>query len=87
MVIHKGANGYHLYWQTQGKFYLSVDPSGEGARWRRTIGQEIYSPLLLAFSEEEVQSISLIVVPANQLKGIFVFILLLVNIEWNEVDN
>ncbi|XP_078167734.1 putative alpha-mannosidase At5g13980 [Carex rostrata] len=38
---------------TQGKFYLSVDPSGEGARWRRTIGQEIYSPLLLAFSEEE----------------------------------
>ncbi|KAJ3678236.1 hypothetical protein LUZ60_002039 [Juncus effusus] len=37
----------------QGKFYLSVDPTGEGARWRRTIGQEIYSPLLLAFSQEE----------------------------------
>ncbi|KAJ4810161.1 Alpha-mannosidase [Rhynchospora pubera] len=38
----------------QGKFYLNVDPLGEGARWRRTTGQEIYSPLLLAFSEEEI---------------------------------
>ncbi|KAJ3671808.1 hypothetical protein LUZ60_007887 [Juncus effusus] len=35
----------------QGKYYTRIDPVGEGARWRRTVGQEIYSPLLLAFSE------------------------------------
>ncbi|KAI6677384.1 hypothetical protein NL676_038180 [Syzygium grande] len=38
----------------QGKFYFRIDPTGEGARWRRTVGQEIYSPLLLAFSEKDV---------------------------------
>ncbi|KAL8557426.1 hypothetical protein ACS0TY_004737 [Phlomoides rotata] len=37
----------------QGKYYLRIDPRGEGAKWRRTFGQEVYSPLLLAFSEEE----------------------------------
>ncbi|KAG1331603.1 putative alpha-mannosidase [Cocos nucifera] len=37
----------------QGKFYLRVDPLGEGAKWRRSFGQEIYSPLLLAFSEQD----------------------------------
>ncbi|KAL0351209.1 UNVERIFIED_CONTAM: Alpha-mannosidase [Sesamum radiatum] len=37
----------------QGKFYLRIDPRGEGAKWRRTFGQEVYSPLLLAFSQEE----------------------------------
>ncbi|KAA8530055.1 hypothetical protein F0562_004764 [Nyssa sinensis] len=37
----------------QGKFYIRIDPLGEGARWRRTFGQEIYSPLLLAFTEQE----------------------------------
>ncbi|KAM0957802.1 hypothetical protein ACFX2C_023172 [Malus domestica] len=36
----------------QGKFYFRIDPLGEGAKWRRTFGQEIYSPLLLAFSEQ-----------------------------------
>ncbi|KAI4350435.1 hypothetical protein L6164_004891 [Bauhinia variegata] len=36
----------------QGKLYLRIDRIGEGAKWRRTVGQEIYSPLLLAFSEE-----------------------------------
>ncbi|KAM0936003.1 putative alpha-mannosidase [Dioscorea sansibarensis] len=36
-----------------GKFYVSIDKLGEGAKWRRTTGQEIYSPLLLAFSEQE----------------------------------
>ncbi|KAK4483252.1 hypothetical protein RD792_010436 [Penstemon davidsonii] len=36
----------------QGKFYLRIDPRGEGAKWRRTFGQEVYSPVLLAFSEE-----------------------------------
>ncbi|KAL1547433.1 alpha-mannosidase [Salvia divinorum] len=37
----------------RGKFYFRIDPLGEGAKWRRTLGQEIYSPPLLAFSEEE----------------------------------
>ncbi|KAH6810146.1 Glycosyl hydrolase family 38 protein [Perilla frutescens var. frutescens] len=37
----------------RGKFYFRIDPRGEGARWRRTFGQEIYSPLLVAFSEDE----------------------------------
>ncbi|XP_076898589.1 putative alpha-mannosidase At5g13980 [Bidens hawaiensis] len=35
----------------QGKYYIRIDPLGEGAKWRRTYGQEIYSPLLLAFTE------------------------------------
>ncbi|KAJ4729552.1 Alpha-mannosidase [Melia azedarach] len=37
----------------QGKYYFRIDPLGEGAKWRRTFGQEIYSPLLLAFTEED----------------------------------
>ncbi|KAJ0106708.1 hypothetical protein Patl1_19715 [Pistacia atlantica] len=37
----------------QGKFYLKMDQLGEGAKWRRTVGQEIYSPLLLAFAEQD----------------------------------
>ncbi|XP_058092937.1 alpha-mannosidase At3g26720-like [Magnolia sinica] len=37
----------------QGKFYLRIDPLGEGAKWRRTVGQEIYSPLLLAFTQQD----------------------------------
>lgn len=37
----------------QGKFYFRIDPQGEGAKWRRTFGQEVYSPLLLAFSEQD----------------------------------
>ncbi|KAK4846372.1 hypothetical protein QYF36_016462 [Acer negundo] len=36
-----------------GKYYIRVDPLGEGANWRRTFGQEIYSPLLLAFAEQD----------------------------------
>ncbi|CAL9037049.1 probable alpha-mannosidase At5g13980 [Musa acuminata AAA Group] len=36
----------------QGKLYIRVDPLGEGAHWRRSTGQQIYSPLLIAFSEE-----------------------------------
>ena len=38
--------------QIEGKYYVKIDPQGEGARWRRTFGQEIYSPLLLAFTEQ-----------------------------------
>ncbi|RVX06841.1 putative alpha-mannosidase [Vitis vinifera] len=37
----------------QGKFYFRIDPLGEGAKWRRSAGQEIYSPFLLAFTEED----------------------------------
>ncbi|KAJ6686994.1 ALPHA-MANNOSIDASE [Salix purpurea] len=37
----------------QGKFFLRIDQLGEGAKWRRTFGQEIYSPVLLAFTEQE----------------------------------
>ncbi|KAL6571380.1 hypothetical protein OROHE_003023 [Orobanche hederae] len=36
----------------RGKYYVSVDPLGSGARRRRSTGQEIYSPLVLAFSHE-----------------------------------
>ncbi|KAG9445829.1 hypothetical protein H6P81_011957 [Aristolochia fimbriata] len=36
----------------QGKLYLRIDPLGEGAKWRRKLGQEIYSPLLLAFTNQ-----------------------------------
>ncbi|KAL9679438.1 hypothetical protein QQ045_017300 [Rhodiola kirilowii] len=34
----------------RGNYYLSIDKLGCGAKWRRTTGQEIYSPLLLAFT-------------------------------------
>ncbi|KAI3671466.1 hypothetical protein L1987_87204 [Smallanthus sonchifolius] len=37
----------------QGKYYLRLDPLGEGAKWRRSYGQEIYSPPLLAFTEQD----------------------------------
>ncbi|KAL8472457.1 hypothetical protein ACS0TY_029611 [Phlomoides rotata] len=36
----------------RGNYYISVNELGAGARWRRTTAQEIYSPLLLAFSHE-----------------------------------
>ncbi|XP_057868913.2 alpha-mannosidase isoform X2 [Cryptomeria japonica] len=36
----------------QGKYYFSIDAIIDGAKWRRTIGQEIYSPLLLAFTHQ-----------------------------------
>ncbi|XP_010249228.1 PREDICTED: alpha-mannosidase At3g26720-like [Nelumbo nucifera] len=37
----------------QGNYYLRIDPLGEGAKWRRSAGQEIYSPFLLAFTEQD----------------------------------
>lgn len=40
--------------QIQGKYYFRIDPLGEGAKWRRSVGQEIYSPLLLAFSDQVI---------------------------------
>ncbi|KAK9678088.1 hypothetical protein RND81_11G187100 [Saponaria officinalis] len=36
-----------------GKYFVRLDRSGEGARWRRNFGQEIYSPLILAFAEQD----------------------------------
>ncbi|KAL9458064.1 hypothetical protein AB3S75_007006 [Citrus x aurantiifolia] len=40
----------------EGKYYFRIDPIGDGAKWRRTFGQEIYSPPLLAFTEEDGDS-------------------------------
>ncbi|KAK1433974.1 hypothetical protein QVD17_10892 [Tagetes erecta] len=37
----------------QGKYYIRIDPLGGGTKWRRSYGQEIYSPLLLAFTEQD----------------------------------
>ncbi|PIN24224.1 Glycosyl hydrolase, family 38 - alpha-mannosidase [Handroanthus impetiginosus] len=37
----------------QGKYYYKIDQLGEGAKWRRSVGQEIYSPFLLAFTEQD----------------------------------
>jgi alpha-mannosidase len=47
-----------------GKYYLRINPLGEGAKWRRSFGQEIYSPLLLAFSEQDGEKSSNIKVPS-----------------------
>ncbi|QCE13450.1 alpha-mannosidase [Vigna unguiculata] len=40
----------------RGNYYISIDKLGAGARWRRTTGQEIYSPFLLAFTHENSES-------------------------------
>ncbi|KAJ4714169.1 Alpha-mannosidase [Melia azedarach] len=40
----------------RGNYYLSINQLGAGARWRRTTGQEVYSPLLLAFTHENVET-------------------------------
>ncbi|KAJ7563275.1 hypothetical protein O6H91_03G104000 [Diphasiastrum complanatum] len=34
----------------QGQFFINIHPVGNAARWRRTQGQKIYSPLQLAFA-------------------------------------
>ncbi|KAF5479242.1 hypothetical protein F2P56_000079 [Juglans regia] len=49
VCVHNKCTGLTI----QGKFYYRFDPLGEGAKWRRTVGQEIYSPLLLAFAEQD----------------------------------
>ncbi|KAL6195936.1 hypothetical protein ACLB2K_031553 [Fragaria x ananassa] len=36
----------------RGNYYMSINQFGDGAQWRRTTGQEVYSPLLLAFTHE-----------------------------------
>ncbi|KAH0465233.1 hypothetical protein IEQ34_005336 [Dendrobium chrysotoxum] len=37
----------------RGTYYMSVNQLGHGAQWRRTNGQQIYSPVLLAFAYED----------------------------------
>ncbi|KAM1810189.1 hypothetical protein ACFX12_026980 [Malus domestica] len=39
----------------RGNYYMSVNQAGSGAPWRRTTGQEVYSPLLLAFAHEKME--------------------------------
>ncbi|PHT56477.1 Alpha-mannosidase [Capsicum baccatum] len=36
----------------RGNYYMGIHKNGDGSRWRRTTGQEIYSPLVLAFGHE-----------------------------------
>ncbi|KAG5099843.1 hypothetical protein JHK82_044895 [Glycine max] len=36
----------------RGNYYISIHKLGVGSRWRRTTGQEIYSPFLVAFTHE-----------------------------------
>ncbi|KAI5683990.1 hypothetical protein M9H77_05218 [Catharanthus roseus] len=36
----------------RGSYYMNIHKLGSGSRWRRTTGQEIYSPILLAFTHE-----------------------------------
>ncbi|XP_022132790.1 alpha-mannosidase [Momordica charantia] len=40
----------------RGNYYVNINQLGSGARWRRETGQEIYSPLLLAFAHEKKES-------------------------------
>ncbi|XP_030485943.2 alpha-mannosidase [Cannabis sativa] len=39
----------------RGNYYVSINQPGAGASWRRTTGQEVYSPLLLAFTHEKIE--------------------------------
>ncbi|XP_027359889.1 alpha-mannosidase-like [Abrus precatorius] len=38
----------------RGNYYVGIHSLGAGSRWRRTTGQEIYSPLLLGFTHENM---------------------------------
>ncbi|KAK8946236.1 hypothetical protein KSP40_PGU019060 [Platanthera guangdongensis] len=38
---------------TRGKYHIGISQLGDGANWRRTNGQQIYSPVLLAFTHED----------------------------------
>ncbi|XP_066387204.1 alpha-mannosidase-like isoform X4 [Miscanthus floridulus] len=40
----------------RGTYYVNVEKLGNGAHWRRTYGQQVYSPFLLAFTHEEETS-------------------------------
>ncbi|XP_057965070.1 alpha-mannosidase [Malania oleifera] len=41
--------------KVRGNYYISINQLGTGAKWRRTTGQEVYSPLLLAFTHEKLE--------------------------------
>ncbi|KAE8655954.1 Alpha-mannosidase [Hibiscus syriacus] len=41
---------------TYGNYYVSINRKGEGAQWRQKTGQEVYSPLLLAFTHEKTET-------------------------------
>ncbi|CAL5326500.1 unnamed protein product [Camellia sinensis] len=36
----------------RGNYYISINQLGAGSRWRRTTSQEVYSPILLAFTHD-----------------------------------
>ncbi|KAG0549849.1 hypothetical protein BDA96_01G289800 [Sorghum bicolor] len=40
----------------RGTYYVKVDKLGHGAYWRRTYGQQVYSPYLIAFTHEDETS-------------------------------
>ncbi|KAJ3682593.1 hypothetical protein LUZ60_015166 [Juncus effusus] len=40
----------------RGNYYVGINKLGNGSHWRRTTGQQIYSPFLLAFSHEDEES-------------------------------
>ncbi|KAK8472080.1 hypothetical protein PHAVU_002G107300 [Phaseolus vulgaris] len=40
--------------RVRGNYHVAIHNLTAGSRWRRTTGQEIYSPLLLAFSQEKM---------------------------------
>ncbi|CAN6299833.1 unnamed protein product [Urochloa humidicola] len=40
----------------RGTYYINVEKLGHGAHWRRTYGQQVYSPFLLAFTHEDETS-------------------------------
>ncbi|KAG5108458.1 hypothetical protein JHK84_045365 [Glycine max] len=40
----------------RGNYYISIHKLGVGSRWRRTTGQEIYSPFLVAFTHENSEN-------------------------------
>ncbi|XP_030535906.1 alpha-mannosidase [Rhodamnia argentea] len=39
----------------RGHYYIGINKPGTGARWRRTTGQEVYSPSVLAFAHEKME--------------------------------
>ncbi|XAR73763.1 Alpha-mannosidase [Bertholletia excelsa] len=39
----------------RGNYFVSIDQPGAGSKWRRTTGQEVYSPILLAFTHEKLE--------------------------------
>ncbi|GJY42435.1 alpha-mannosidase [Tanacetum coccineum] len=55
----------------RGNYYMSVDQAGSGSRWRRTTGQEIVSPLLLAFTHEAGEDVDLSTIVKVELKKMF----------------